>query len=97
MGMTSVLTDMFTEEVDKLVERAPAVDGLNLADVLQRAATAMMKQCMGVDDGRDQACFELLDEARRELIEHARERRAAAEQECADQMERYPLSRCQLW
>lgn len=78
MSMTSALADMFAEELAKLVERAPAIDGLNIADILQREATKMMKLCLGGEgDARDKACFEMLDEARRELIEEmprARER-----------------------
>ena len=41
------------------------------SDILQRAATKVLKQCHGgdVSDGRGKACLDILDEARREFIE----------------------------
>jgi hypothetical protein len=72
MSMTDTLTDLFADEVNKLVKRAPAIDGIAIAEVLQRAATEMMKQCMSSDDTeREQMCFEILKEAKRELKLHA--------------------------
>ena len=70
------------EDIAKLVEEAHGrIDGLNIADILQRAATKEMKECLsgGAEGGeRDEAIFGLLARSRQELIDElpkARERR----------------------
>jgi hypothetical protein len=79
MSMAGIMCDRFEDAVAKLVEEADRhLDGLNIADILQRAATKQLKACHGGNgDDRDQACFEILDRANRELVEDipaARER-----------------------
>jgi hypothetical protein len=71
----------FAEKLDELIAegRGAGIDGLNLADILQQAATKMMKECLGGDaHQRDDACFELLDGAREELAEARRAKQRSA-------------------
>lgn len=70
MSITGMMCERFADAVEELVEEARGIDGLNIASILQRAATKQLKACHGgYGDGRDQACFEILDNAKRELIE----------------------------
>ena len=71
MSMTGAMCDRFAEELEKLVKQTSGIDGLSVAQILQEAATKQMKECYGGDDDhdRDKALFELLDEARQELLD----------------------------
>jgi hypothetical protein len=74
MSMTGIMCGQFEDAVAKLVEQTfAALDGLNVAGILQRAATKALKECSNgdLDDGRTKACLDILDEARREFIEDA--------------------------
>jgi hypothetical protein len=72
MSMQSVLCELFDAELAELVKGAIGhIDGFSIAQSFQEAATKMMKECLGGEDGddRDQAMFDMLDQAKRELIE----------------------------
>jgi hypothetical protein len=45
------------------------IDGLSMADMLQRAATKAMKVCLDGEGDYEQVCFDMLDNAKRELTE----------------------------
>jgi hypothetical protein len=71
MSKYSVCCDILDKRVEQLVSEANGhVDGIDVAHTLMRHATKLLKQCLsGTDDERDQAIFELLDKAKRELFE----------------------------
>ena len=71
MSMTSAMCERFAEELEKLVKQTRGIDGLSVAELLQRAATKQMKECYGGDNNndRDNALFEILDKARQELVD----------------------------
>jgi hypothetical protein len=71
MSLAGELTGSFADDVAKLVEQyAGHIDGINIAQVLQEAATKEMKQCLGGDwDCRDRAIIDMLERARREVVD----------------------------
>jgi hypothetical protein len=79
MSSQGIMSEDFANQIALITRLYPSLDGLNIANVLQRAATEAMKECLSGEegDGRDQACFEMLDQARQQLTDEmprARER-----------------------
>jgi hypothetical protein len=69
MSMYGTRCEIFEKVLASLIDQQPWIDGLDLADILQRAATKVMKESLsGLDgDARDAALVGLIDTAQQEL------------------------------
>jgi hypothetical protein len=76
MSMTGYMCERLEKAVAELAEGAIGhIHGISIAEILQQAATKMMKQCHdGEGEAGYQECLEILDEARRGFVEDAKER-----------------------
>jgi hypothetical protein len=66
--MTGYICERFTEELDRLIKETTGhTDGLNIADVLLRAAVRELKAC-ATDDSRSEGIREMVEAARDEVV-----------------------------
>jgi hypothetical protein len=70
MSVAQYVAEQFEEKLNRLIgEFKGHTDGVNIADVLLRAAVRELKFCAGnVDDGRSQGIREMIEQARHEVF-----------------------------
>jgi hypothetical protein len=70
MSFDGILCDRFRQELDDLIKQVTGhTDGLNIADILLRAAVRELKACAGSkDDSRDEAVREMIQKAEHDVV-----------------------------
>jgi hypothetical protein len=67
MSIYGTRCEIFEKVLASLIDEQPGLNGLDLADILQRAATKVMKESLSGFDARDAALVGLINTAQQEL------------------------------